>query len=578
LVLTVGILNRNNAYGVTLEDALTTAYHNSPALEASRSQLRAIDERMAQAVSGWRPTLTGEASYQERHQDSGVGGANSPINPDVQFNPFRVGMSLEQPIYRGGQTVAEMRQAKSEIREGRANLRSTEQDVLLNTVTAFFDVRQDQVVLKLNQNNVQVLRQQMSAAEDRFEVGEVTRTDVAQAEAALSSAIANLTLAKAQLISSRARYQRHVGILPGTLDPTEGLPVLPANADDALAIALQRNPFLVAARHGEEASHHFVRRAVGNMLPSVTLDGEFSRTKEPSQFREYMRRREVIARLSIPLYQAGGASSRVREARQLHNQRRIDTLRTDREVRKRLKDAWAQYVSLKSTVTSRKEQVRANTIALEGVRQEALVGTRTTLDVLEEEQRLLNSRVTLENANRDEYVLAYQILSLMGDLMPENLGLSVAGYDPAENYRKVRYKMIGVGRSAAADPLPTADTTSVSIPKDQELQVEWSPVESDRTPASDVVENVSVSSDPHQYLVQIAAYRSVRMADRGWTILAEQYADLLGGRTPDVIGASIVDRGSYYRLRVGPSTDIGDARRLCSALKSQGQNCLIVGR
>lgn len=578
IAIVVGSAVADRVWAVTLEDALATAYNNSPILLARRAELRATDERVAQAISGWRPTLTADASYQERHQDAGIGGANSPVNPDVQFNPFRVGATVQQPIYRGGQTVAETRQAKAEVREGRANLHSTEQEVLLNSAISFFDVRQDLNVRDLNRNNVEVFRQQLAASEDRFAVGEITRTDVAQAKAALSSTIAEFTLSEARLTGSRARYQRYVGILPANLEAPAGLPPLPHSQEEAEAIAIERNPFLVAARYGEEASRHFVRRNVGNMLPTVTVEGEFSRTKEPSQFRTYTRTREVLARLTVPFYQAGGASSRVREARQLHNQRRIITLETDRELRKRIRDAWANFIAVQSTIVSRRDQVRANEIALDGVRQEAMVGTRTTLDVLEEEQRYLDSRVELENAVHDEYAAAYQILSLTGELTPEKLGLSVTSYDPAENYRNVRYKVIGVGRSAGADPLPAADSAQVAD-STTTAALNLPPVQdpapvlvAKSTPPAAVAE----TPDTDDYLVQIAAYRTAERADLGWNILSKRHGEVLGGRTPDIVLADLGARGSYYRLRVGPSVNRESAKEMCANLKTQGQNCLIV--
>jgi len=586
LALAVGGTIAGRAQAVSLEDALVAAYQNSPILLARRAEQRAIDERMAQAVSGWRPTVTGAASYQERHQDSGIGGADSPVNPDVQFNPFRVGATLEQPIYRGGQTLAEMRQAKAEVHQGRANLRAAEQDVLLNTAISFFDVRQDLNVRDLNLNNVNVLRQQLAATEDRYAVGEITRTDVAQAEAALSSAVASFTIAEARLTGSRARYQRYVGMLPANLEAPAGLPPLPASEDDALAIAVERNPFLIAARYGEDASRHFVRRAVGNTLPTVSLEGEFSRTKEPSQFREFTRVRQVMARVSVPFYQAGGASSRVREARQFHNQRRIETLETDREMRKRLRAAWADFVSAQSSITSRRDQVRANEIALEGVRQEVLVGTRTTLDALEEEQRNLDSRVELENAIHDEYAAAYQILSVIGELAPEKLNLGVTSYDPAQNYRKVRYKSFGLGQSADADPLPNADMAPVSTTTPKVSQGSLVTVPTDGLEAEDAVaeagnQATAIEAAPKAegtdvYLVQIAAYRTAARADQGWKILSERHGQNLGNRSPDIVSVNLGAKGNYYRLRAGPAANKKEARQLCAALIGQGLNCLVV--
>jgi cell division septation protein DedD len=271
-----------------------------------------------------------------------------------------------------------------------------------------------------------------------------------------------------------------------------------------------------------------------------------------------------------------------------------------------LKDGWAGYLGIKSSIVSRKEQVRANEIALEGVRQEAIVGSRTTLDVLEEEQRLLDSRVALENANRDEYVAAYEILSLIGELAPEKLGLAVPDYDPATNYKKVRYSWFGFGRSANKDPLPSIKAASVTAPTQTEMDKDSQDPETGNDANEEVageedlsVDETAITSEQSQkpapqpinsniepvesqpansirYLVQIAAYHSVQKADHGWNQLAQKHPDILNGHTPNVIGVIIKGDQQYYRLRVGPEANRSESQQLCDALKNKGQNCWLV--
>jgi outer membrane protein len=432
----------------TLQDALVGAYNTNPTIQATRAQQRATDEGVAQAMSGWRPTLTGFGSYSHLLQDSGIGGANSTANPDVKLNPARIGATLSQPLFRGGRTVAAVNQAKSSVQAGRANLTSTEQDILLETITAYMDVFQDQAVLDLNQRNVEVLTRQLDATRDRFEVGEITRTDVAQAEAALSSSVASRTLAEAQLIASGAEYARLVGSPPSDLIEAAELPALPGNEEETQTMAIAANPFITAAKHTEVAAGQGVRGAIGALLPSADATGEISFTDDASQFATFSRVKQVTGQLTVPVYQGGRAYSQVREARHLHRQRRLEVVESQRQVIEQAASAWANFSAVQSTIESRSEQVRANEIALEGVKQEAIVGSRTTLDVLEEEQRLLDSRVELVRSKRDQQVAAYQLLSVVGGLTAQKLELPVNVYDPNANYDRVRNAWIGFGQSA----------------------------------------------------------------------------------------------------------------------------------
>ncbi|HIF10029.1 MAG TPA: hypothetical protein EYQ81_09400 [Sneathiellales bacterium] len=444
----IGFVMIPHAPAATLEDALVGAYRTNPTIQAGRAQQRATDETVAQAMSGWRPTLSSFGSYSHVLQDSGIGGANSTANPDVKYNPAGIGANLSQPLFRGGRTIAGIREAKSSVQVGRENLISIEQVVLLQSITSYMDVFQDQAVLELNGRNVQVLTRQLDATRDRFEVGEITRTDVAQAEAALSSAISSRTLADAQLTASRAEYTKLVGSVPSDLEEPVSLPNLPGSEEESKAMALAANPSIGAAKHTEAAAGQGVKGAVGALLPSADATGEISYTDDASQFATFVRVKRVTGEITVPVYQAGRVYSRVREARQIHRQRRLEVVENQRQVIEQAVTTWSNFSAVQSTIISRQEQVRANEIALEGVRQEAIVGSRTTLDVLEEEQRLLDSRVELIRAKRDQQVAAYQLLSVVGGMTAAKLNLPVNVYDPDTNYHKVRNAWIGFGQSA----------------------------------------------------------------------------------------------------------------------------------
>jgi len=301
------------------------------------------------------------------------------------------------------------------------------------------------VVLRLQRNNVQVLEHQLRAAKDRFEVGEVTRTDVAQSEARLSGSKSNLIRAEAALISSRAFYERVVGHAPGSLEQVPPLPALPQSEAEALQLAIAANPALESARHAERAAGNAVTVAKGGLLPSFSFDATYEEAEGPSSTTESSTTTRLLGTLTIPLYQSGAQYSAIREAKHLESQSRLQTVDTLRQVQEAVRNAWEQLRATRAEIDSNKEQVRANEIALDGVRQEAQVGSRTTLDVLDAEQELLDSQVSLVGAERDEYVAGYSLLSSVGQLGAGDLGLSVRHYDPSENYNDVKYQFIGWG-------------------------------------------------------------------------------------------------------------------------------------
>ena len=328
---------------------------------------------------------------------------------------------------------------------GREALMSVEQATLFNAVQAYMNVIRDQGVVELNRNNVDVLQRQLEATTDRFRVGELTRTDTAQAEARLSLAKSNLTGAEAQLTASRAFYERVVGQMPGTLEKPPVVAGLPETEEDARSVAEKNNPTLQSARYAEQANREAISVAKGALLPSVDIQAQYQYGRDPSLTVRDVEESSILGVLTIPLYQAGVEYSQVREAKELHNQSRLQVAAAMREVDEAVRNAWNQLRSSRASIVSNQEGVNASEIALEGVRQESEVGARTTLDVLNAEQEYLNARVSLVSAERDLAVAEYGLLAAMGQLTARNLQLPVDYYDPAVNYGEVRNKWIGFG-------------------------------------------------------------------------------------------------------------------------------------
>ncbi len=435
-VVATGLLTVSTASAQTLEEALVTAYQNNPTLQSQRASLRATDETVSQALSGWRPTVTLSGDAGLTHSDG-----NSTGSSDTK--PRSASVRLSQPLYRGGRTVNGVAQAEANVEAARQVLRQTEQGVLQSTVRAYMDVLRDEAVVDLNQANLDRLRRQLDATRDRFEVGELTRTDVAQAEARVSGAISSLVAAQGVLESSRATFRRVVGLEPVNLSRVPALGALPEDVEEARRIGLEENPLVRQAIRSEEASRAAVEVANGVILPSVKLTSALSRGYDTSSFNDRLDSASVTATVTVPLYQSGSEYSAVRQAKQTNSQRRIDIETQRRAVVESVTQAWAALNSATEQIRANVDQVRAAEVALDGVQQEAEVGVRTVLDVLDAEQELLNAQVALVRSERDEFVAGFDLRVALGRLSVEQLGLPVATYDPTANYKAVRNKLYG---------------------------------------------------------------------------------------------------------------------------------------
>lgn len=408
----------------SLDEALVAAWVSNPTLLAERAGVKATTEGVRQAQAGWLPTVTlqGSISAQET--------TNKTTDVVVDADPVSGAAVINQPIFRGGATYYGTKAAKAQARAAEANLRSVGQQVLLDAVTAYYDVLRDISVVELSGNNVQVLERQLQAAQDRFRVGEITRTDVAQAEARLSGSRSRLTRSEAALIASRSAYERVVGHMPvdmGVIGDLPEIAVLPKSEQDAINTALQSNPNLQAIREVEEASRQGVNATRGGLLPQVSLQGSYSVSEDQQGFDQEREVTSISGQVTIPLYQGGATYSRLRQAKQINSQNRIQIAETQRRVKEGVINAWEGLRSTQATIISSQQQVLANEIAFDGVQQEAQVGSRTTLDVLDAEQELLDARVTLVGARRNEMVAAYALLSAIGRLNINDLGLNAGG-------------------------------------------------------------------------------------------------------------------------------------------------------
>jgi outer membrane protein len=424
----------------TLHEALAAAYKYNPRIDAERARLRATDEEVARANSGFRPSISGAADITHDWQKSRPAGATDGSNTSKGYS---VGVS--QSLFNGFRTVNAVNEAEAIVRAGRETLRDTEQSVLLEAVTAFMDVVRDQAILRLRENNVNVLSRELQATRDRFAVGEVTRTDVAQAEARRAGSISALDLARSNLKISRATFERVVGHAPTRLvEPKGAYARLPRNQEDAVSIAIRETPAVVSALYREQAARFTVDRIWGELLPEVRLEASYSQRFDPSQSVDEREGASITGRVNIPIYAGGEVHARVRQAKHTHLSRiqEIEQARTG--AREGVYSAWAQLTAARAQLESDQAQVAAARTALTGVREEQKVGQRTILDVLNAEQEFLTAQVSLETTRRNLVVTSYLVLRSIGRLTSEQLSLTKLVYDPEVHYQDVRRKWWGI--------------------------------------------------------------------------------------------------------------------------------------
>ena len=433
-------LTAKPASAESLRDALAAAYRYNPRLDAERARLRAIDEEVARANSGYRPNISSSADVGYQRNNTGP-----PSVADGENNPKGYQVTASQNIFNGFRTMNGVREAEATVRAGRETLRSVEQEVLLQAVTAYMDVVRDQAIVRLRENNVTVLTRELKATQDRFSVGEVTRTDVAQAQARRAGAVSQLDLARANLKTSRATYERVVGSPPSNLrEQRPHTKLIPRTREDAIGAAMRESPSVVAALYREQAARHNVDKVWGELLPSVNVDASYTHRYNPSRVTDDSEVGTVTGRVTVPLYQQGEVQPRVRQSKHTHVSRIQEIEQARTEARERMVQAWSQLDAAKAQLESDQVQVNATRTALAGVREEERVGQRTLLDVLNAEQEALNAEVQLATTQRNLVVASYNVLSSMGRLNVADLGTNREVYDPEANYNDVRRKWWGI--------------------------------------------------------------------------------------------------------------------------------------
>jgi outer membrane protein len=440
-----------------LADAIALAYQNNPTLEAQRATQRALDETYVQARSGWRPTLNANASmtYNELRVPHTAGTAvdlNGDGIPDAvkygifENNSARIGLSFTQPIWTGGRVAAAVNAANFDVLAGQENLRRIESQVITSVIQAYSDVRRDQEALAIQRNNVEVLTRQLQESQARFDVGELTRTDVAQSQARLAQAQALLQSSIAQLAISRATYATLVGQNPGDLAPQPSLAyLLPKDVDEAYKVAEEYNPQLRAQQFAEQASRARVAGAHAERMPTVSGQVTYgfngpAFAESGGGFPSSLYDRNVVATIgaTVPLFSGGLTSSRIRQAVERNNTDRINIESARRSTLQGITQFWSQLIAARANINSSDEQVRAARIASEGTHQEQQVGLRTTIDVLNAEQELRQAELNAVTSRRDEYVAAANVLATMGRLEAKDLIPTVTRYDATRNFRRLR--------------------------------------------------------------------------------------------------------------------------------------------
>ena len=457
----------------TLNDALTQSYLTNPTLTAERANLRAVDENVPIALAGWRPTIsettsgtlqTGASSAGQetltpaQQQAAALEGtpensAQIPSTPLHGLKGYTTTLTVVQPLYEGGRTTGQTHQAVNRVMAERANLISTEQQVFANVVSAYVGVIEDQQLLQLQVNNEKVLEEQLRATNDRFRVGEITRTDVAQAEAALASARAARQQAEGTLQTAQATYTQQVGSAPpSNLIPPQPLALPIHNQDQAVALAVANNPNVINALFTESADKDAVDVEMSVLLPKLVAQGEYTNQKNQGLPNERSFLSEGLLNLTVPIYQGGSEYATVRQAKQTAQQarRQVDVQR--RSSAQLAVSNWQNLVSFAASIDSDRTAIQANIIALDGVERQAIVGTSTTLEVLQQQQTLLTSQVALVQSLSSLVLTSYGVAAAIGRLTARDLDLHVPLYDETAYYNSVRDRLWGLNDYDVSQP------------------------------------------------------------------------------------------------------------------------------
>ncbi len=464
----------------TLVQALSEAYANNATLQEQRAALRATDETVPTAISGWRPTVTLDAtagrssSVIKQLSSQAIPFTNPPqivtskVRTPENGNPETAQLTITQPIYSGGKIISQTREAKNSVYAARAQLLATEQTVFLNVVNAYVTVITDSHVLALDQNNQTVLERQLAATRDQFNVGEITLTSVAQAQASLAQAVEQVAVAQGNLQIARENFRQLVGDYPAAeLQPPQPLSLPVTSKDAAAHSAVANNPNVIAAEFTDSANKDAIDVAYSALLPQITVQASGYTEAQPSGANTSTRGGEVLGQLTVPLYQGGAEYAAIREARDREQQSFAAIIDQQRTAYAQATQAWEGLVAAQAAIVGTNAEIKANAIALDGTEREEIVGTRTTLDVLNAQQLLLNSQVQQVQNIATLVENSYTVASAIGRLTATDLGLPIDQYDDLQYYRAVKYAGFGTGEAADRDVGIATDGTllHVSQPK-----------------------------------------------------------------------------------------------------------------
>jgi outer membrane protein len=423
-------------YVSTLKNALQETYVTNPRIKAQREIFESTGETFNQAFAGWLPTIS--LNYNTGRRRNRLDQQWNYVDAEDQQ------MNIDQPIFQGGETIFLMDQANSLTDANAAQLISVTQEVMINAITAYADVVRDREILRLSANNSEVLGTQLDSAEGRFDLGEATRTDVSQSQARLARAVSDEEQAIGNLAVSEARFEEVVLRKPAdTLQPIIDVPAIPKTLEETIAIAEEKNPRVITADYTEEAAQDLVNINIARLLPDVTLRAAASRSEGTGFQGVDFDSDSVLLNVNVPLYQGGAEYSRIREAKIQKSRRRFELSGVRNEVQQQAVQAWEGYRTSVAIIEAQDAAIEAAEIALEGVKQEQLYGSRTILDILDQEQELFVARVNRVRSERNRIVSLYGLLAITGQLSPETLALDIATYNPEEEIKKVKYQLIG---------------------------------------------------------------------------------------------------------------------------------------
>jgi outer membrane protein len=436
----------------TLEEALAAAYQGNPSLKAERANLRIADEGEALAWSFVRPQISADASYKYTHleRDSPFSSLNS--QRELELGSIYAGFTVQQPLFQGLRNVNSIRKARADVRAQRARLTEAEQKLLVATVEAYLDVKTETAVAELNRNNAKVLAAALDFAKGRFALQAATRTDVAQAEARLAKARADVIAADARLEAAKARYLEQTGSPPESLAPPTPLVNLPQTEEQAQSLAADHSPAALQAYAVEDGSRRAVAVAVGDLAPKIVAEAGYNYAQDQTFEGDKSKTYYAGLRASVPLYDGGMSHAKVRQAKQTLQRDRYVTAQTLRALQTQVREAWVAHQAASAAAAAAKSEVAANEVAVEGVKKENSVGRRTTLDVLNAEQEMLNARTAQIRAERDAYVAGVRLIAATGRYTVDAIGLNVDRYDPKRYRQRLTRGAVGVSGRDGGEP------------------------------------------------------------------------------------------------------------------------------